>query len=93
MVFMLPIAGHAPARSKLVKLVWNWKRVLQHAWSIRLIVLAGLLSGAEIALPLLQEILPVSRGVFAGLSFAATAGAFIARLVAQETVSGSADGE
>ncbi|MDX3805143.1 MAG: hypothetical protein QHC89_01815 [Bosea sp. (in: a-proteobacteria)] len=76
-----------------MKLVWNWKRVLKHAWSIRLIVLAGVLSGAEIALPLIREAIDVPAGVFAGLSFAATAGAFIARLVAQETVSGSTDGE
>jgi len=71
------------------RLVWNWKAVLKHAWSIRLIVLAGLLSGAEIALPLLREAIDVPAGLFAGLSFAATAGAFVARLVAQETVSGS----
>jgi hypothetical protein len=76
-----------------MKLVWNWKRVLKHAWSIRLIVLAGLLSGAEIALPLIREAIDVPAGLFAGLSFAATAGAFIARLVAQESVSGAADGE
>lgn len=76
-----------------MKLVWNWKRVLKHAWSIRLIVLAGVLSGAEIALPLIREAIDVPAGVFAGLSFAATAGAFIARLVAQETVSGATDGE
>ena len=71
-----------------MKLVWNWERVLRHAWSIRLIVAAGLLSGAEIALPLIREAIDVPAGLFAGLSFAATAGAFIARLVAQETVSG-----
>lgn len=71
-------------------LVWNWKRVLKHAWSIRLILLAGLLSGAEVALPLLEGILPVHKGVFAGLSFLATGGAFVARLIAQETVSGAA---
>lgn len=69
-------------------LVSNWKRVLKHAWSIRLIIVAGVLSGAEIALPLLDGLLPVPKGVFAGLSFAATAGAFVARLVAQESVSG-----
>ena len=76
-----------------MKLVWNWERVLRHAWSIRLIVAAGLLSGAEIALPLIREVVPLPAGVFASLSFLATAGAFIARLVAQETVSGAADGE
>lgn len=69
-------------------LVANWQRVLKHAWSIRLILLAGLLSGAEIALPLLQSVLPVPAGVFAGLSFIATGGAFVARLIAQENVSG-----
>lgn len=72
-----------------MKLVWNWKRVLKHAWSIRFIMLAGLLSGAEIALPLIREAIDVPAGLFAGLSFAATAGAFIARIVAQEQVSGA----
>lgn len=67
-------------------LVANWRRVLRHAWSVRLIVLAGLLSGAEIALPLLDGVFPLDRGVFASLSFLATAGAFVARLVAQSTV-------
>lgn len=76
-----------------MKLVLNWKRVLRHAWSIRFIVIAGVLSGAEIALPLIREAVAVPAGLFAGLSFAATAGAFIARLVAQETVSGGVDGE
>jgi len=69
-------------------LVSNWRRVLRHAWSIRLVVLAGLLSGAEIALPLTRDLVDVPRGLFAGLSFAATAGAFIARLIAQQSVSG-----
>lgn len=70
-------------------LVWNWRQILRYAWSIRLILVAGLLSGTEVALPLLQSVLPVPAGVLAFLSFLATAGAFVARLVAQETVSGS----
>lgn len=71
-----------------MRLLWNWRRVLRHAWSIRLIIVAGLLSGAEIALPLIRELVDAPRGLFAGLSFAATAGAFIARLIAQQSVSG-----
>lgn len=71
----------------------EWWRVLRYAWSIRLLVLAGLLSGAEIALPLIQDLLPIPRGVFAGLSAAATAGAFVARLVAQQSISGGKDGQ
>ena len=71
------------------RLVWNWREILRYAWSIRLIILAGLLSGAEVALPLIQSVLAVPPGIFAGLSFAATAGAFVARIVAQETVAGA----
>lgn len=70
-------------------LVWNWRQILRYAWSIRLILVAGLLSGAEVALPLLQTLLPVPAGIFAALSFLATAGAFVSRLIAQETVSGA----
>lgn len=76
-----------------MRLVPNWRRVLKSAWSIRLVIIAGALSGAEIALPLIQDLLPIPRGLFAGLSFAATAGAFVARFVAQQSVSGEQDGE
>lgn len=76
-----------------MRLVTEWWRVLRFAWSIRLLVLAGLLSGAEIALPLIQDLLPIPRGVFAGLSFLATAAGLVARLVAQQSVSGGRDDE
>lgn len=74
-------------------LVKNWRAVLRRAWSIKLIILAGILSGAEIALPLIQDLLPIPRGVFAGLSFLATAAGLVARLVAQQSVSGGRDDE
>lgn len=69
-----------------MKLVANWRTVLRRAWSVRLIVAAGILSGIEIALPLLDGYLPVPQGVFAALSALTTAGAFIARIVAQKDV-------
>ena len=74
-----------------MRLVANWRAVLRRAWSIKLIILAGILSGAEIALPLIQDLLPIPRGVFAGLSFLATAAGLVARLVAQQSVSGGRD--
>jgi hypothetical protein len=74
-----------------LKLVPNWQRVLRHAWSIRLLILAGVLSGAEVALPLLGGVLPIPTGVFAFLSATAAGGAFVARLVAQKSVSGDHD--
>lgn len=69
-----------------MKLVPNWRRVLSRAWSIRLILLAFLLTVAEVALPLLDGLLPIPPGTFALLSGLATAGAFCARLVAQKGV-------
>jgi len=70
-----------------MRLAANWRAVLRRAWSIRLILIAALLSGIEVALPLVGDVLPVPPGVFAGLSFLTTAGAFFARLVAQKGVS------
>ncbi|MEI5680450.1 hypothetical protein G6N74_28490 [Mesorhizobium sp. CGMCC 1.15528] len=70
-----------------MRLATNWRAVLRHAWSIRLIFLAALLSGAEVSLPLLEEWMPVPAGVFAALSFITTAGAFIARLIVQKDLS------
>jgi len=59
----------------------DWKHVLRKAWSIKLMVLAGALSGAEIILPMFSESIP--RGTFAALSALATSTAFVARLLAQ----------
>ena len=65
----------------------NWRVVLARAWSIRLMVLAGILSGAGIALPLIDEVANIPRGAFAALSFVTVAAAFVARLVAQQGLS------
>lgn len=64
-----------------MKLLPDWRRLVVHAWSIRLIVLAGLLSGAEAALPMISDLFPPR--LFALLTMATIAGAFVARLVAQ----------
>ena len=64
-----------------MKRVADWKRILRKAWSVRLILLAGLLSAAEVMLPFYNGSLP--RGWFAALSGLSVAGAFVARIVAQ----------
>lgn len=74
-------------------LVAHWRRVLRRAWSVRLMIVAAIFTGAEIALPLLDGVFPLDRGVFAGLSFLATAGAFVARFVAQPSLQGDDDGQ
>jgi hypothetical protein len=67
-----------------MRLIDGWRAVLRKAWSIRLILLAALLSGVEVALPLLDGVLPIPPGIFAALSFVTVAAAFIARVVAQK---------
>lgn len=68
-------------------LVSNWRDVLRKAWSVRLLLLAGLLSGLEVALPLIDGVYEIPRGVFAALSGVTVAGAFVARIVAQKGLS------
>jgi hypothetical protein len=68
-----------------VKLASDWREVLRKAWSIRLMLLAGLLSGVEVAVPFFADALP--RGTFAALSAVSVAAAFVARLVAQKDLS------
>ena len=66
-----------------MQLLPNWRAVLQRAWSIRLMIFAGLFSGFEVALPLLDGVIDIPRGIFATLSFVALAGGCITRLLAQ----------
>lgn len=66
--------------------VKNWKAVLRRAWSIRLAVLAGAFSAAEVALPILDGLLPIPRGAFAAISALAAFGAFVARFIAQKDI-------
>jgi hypothetical protein len=62
----------------------NWKEILRKAWSIRFMILAGVLSGIEVILPFFAHDIP--RGPFAALSFLAVSAAFVSRLVAQRNV-------
>lgn len=62
-------------------LIPDWKRILRRAWSLRLMVLSGLLSGCEVILPLFVDALP--RNVFAGLAMLAAIAGAVARVVAQ----------
>lgn len=65
-----------------MNLARNWKRILRKAWSVRLNVLAGLLSALEVILPLYIGLFP--RGTFALLSIIVIVGSTVARVVAQK---------
>lgn len=62
----------------------NWKDILKRAWSVRFMLLAGVLSAVEVILPFFEDRFP--RGLFASLSGIAVGAAFVARLVAQKDV-------
>ena len=67
-----------------MKLTDNWRGILRKAWSIRLMILAGVLSAVEVILPLFADVF--ARGTFAALSGITVAAAFVARLVAQQDI-------
>ena len=64
-----------------MELLPDWKRIARRAWSIRLSIIAAMLSGAEVVLPLFIGVLP--RNLFASLSFVVVVGAAVARVVSQ----------
>ena len=65
-----------------MKLYSNWKDIVKKAWSIKFIILAGILSASEVVLPLYFDYF--DRGTFAALTFVSVTAAFIARIVAQK---------
>lgn len=69
-------------------LAHDWRDILKRAWSVRLIALAAVLSGLEVALPFIPALERVPMGVFAALSALVTAAALVARIVAQRGLSG-----
>jgi hypothetical protein len=77
---------HHPVKVAGVEVVWNWRQILRRAWSIRLIIIAGLFSGAEVAFAVFADNPPISPGVFASLSGMTTMIALIARIIAQKDV-------
>lgn len=69
---------------KCFKFYPNWREILRRSWSLRFIILAGVLTGCEVVLPLIGD--RFEPGVFAALSFVFVCAAFIARLVAQKDI-------
>jgi hypothetical protein len=69
----------------------NWKDVLRKAWSVRLIILAAFLSGLEVAVQFLGDILPVEPGIFAAFAGVVSAFALLARVMAQSNIPENTD--
>ena len=75
-------------------LIPNWRAVLTKAWSVRLMILAAVLSGVEVALSFLDpEALGINPGRFAALAGLASAAALVARIWAQPAVTAEVPNE
>ncbi|WP_152045514.1 DUF7940 domain-containing protein [Aureimonas psammosilenae] len=64
----------------------DWRRVLAHAWSIRLWAIAILVQAVDVALPWFRESLPISDQAFGIVTLAFAMGGIVARLVPQKGI-------
>lgn len=74
-----------------MRLLDNWREVFRKAWSIKFMLLAGLLSGVEVVMSILQPSNTLPLGVFAALAGVVTSAALVARLLAQNEADGGDD--
>ena len=65
-------------------LIDDFGRVFMRLWSVRLAIVAGVLSGIEVILPLFIDAIP--RGTFAIASFVVTVTSIVARAIAQPSI-------
>lgn len=75
-----------------IELIDDWQAVLKKAWSLKFSVLAALLGGAEVAVSMIQPA-GIPGGAFAGIAAGVSLAAGIARLVAQQELSGAGNAE
>lgn len=68
-----------------MRLMPDWKNILKKAWSVRLMLVSGVLSGLEVILPLFIDSMP--KGIFAILALTVSIAAMFARVVSQKGVS------
>ena len=80
-------SGYMLCQDIKARLVADWHDVLRYAWSVRIIVVAALLSGLEIALPIIGYRLPIDDFWRAVIYLVLTVAAFVARLLAQKKAS------
>ena len=65
-------------------LIYDWKKIVRYAWSFRLMGLAAVLTGLEVALPLFQHRIPIPNGYLALGSGILTATAMTMRVISQK---------
>ena len=74
-----------------MQIVADWRRVLRHAWSIRLLVLSFLFDGLEFALPMMMDNPPIERGRFFVIAVIVKIAALGLRFVSQKEFRSNGD--
>jgi hypothetical protein len=72
-----------------MRLVDDWHHILKRAWSVRLIVIAGLLTAAEYFAPDLPSYISLPPRAYPLITGVVVGAAFVARLVAQKKAGGN----
>lgn len=62
----------------------DWKKLLRHAWSVRLMALSFVFQALEVAMPYLEKIPTIPQGVLATLAVVSLAGGIFSRFVLQK---------
>ena len=60
----------------------DWKEILKSAWSMKLMIVAGILTALEVVLPLFVEDMP--RGLFIAVNLLVIPAAMVARVMTQK---------
>lgn len=75
-----------------MKLIDEWREVLRKAWSLRLMLLAGLLTGCEAVINAVgADWLPIPKWARMLVILSVIGLAFVMRLVAQQNLKGDGD--
>lgn len=74
-----------------IKLIDDWEAVAKKAWSMKFNLLAALLGAGEVAVQMIQPA-GVPNGALAGIATTVSLAAAIARLIAQQELSGGKNG-
>lgn len=64
----------------------DWHLILRHAWSVRFIVVAAVLSGFEVVVTLVPDLFHLPTPALAVLAFVSTSSALVARIVVQKNL-------
>ncbi|QIV65904.1 putative holin [Mesorhizobium phage Cp1R7A-A1] len=72
-----------------MKTVYNWKEILLHAWSMRIIYLMALINGAFCTVSVITGAMPTPPIWLALLNGVLSAATVLVRLIPQEKVSGA----